>query len=78
MVVIDVGRVVGGELAVLIVVGSEVSILPRGCVKAGGALMAGWKTLTKPEEHRKQLGEVQLHREVHTDVRCVGGVLLPR
>lgn len=71
------GRVVGGESGVLIVVGSKVRTLPGGCVEAGGTLTAGLKT-TKPEEHQKQTGEDQLHREVHTNVSCVGGVLLPR
>lgn len=73
-----VGGVVGGEPGVLIVVGSKVRTLPGGRVEAGGALTAGRKTFTRPEEHQKQTGEGQLHREVHTDVSCVGGVLPPR
>lgn len=58
-----VGGVVGREPGVVIVVGSEVRTLPGGCVEAGGALTAGLKTFTRPEEHQKQTGEDQLHRE---------------
>lgn len=74
--VVVVGGAVGGEPGVLIVVGSQVRNLPGDCVEAGGALRAGLKAFNRPEEHQKQMGEDQLHREVHTDVSCVGGVLL--
>lgn len=74
--VVVVGGVVGGEPGILIVVGSQVRNLPGGCVEAGEALTAGLKTFNRPEEHQKQMGEEKLHREAHTDVSCVGGVLL--